>query len=428
MKGLVWLAGAYLVLLGAVALLADHLASPLPYRCIYRGEVLYPHMQPDRRDTFWDTSESHYRLMFYREVNWTHQEITSARWAPVPYDVQPLNGDHPMPPDTLVVPPGLPAHVPAHERRFAHRLGTTRLGLDLLAGLLHGTRVTLGSGLLATACLALLGIALGLASGYWGDTRLHLPRGSLVVWGLLLLPAWYYSIDRRSMLLELGTPAWTWLGTTLLWLAVWGMLAYVLGRLAQRSAWGAHPVPLALDTLISKLIEVLDAMPALLVVLAVMPIFENRSVWLLALVVGMTSWTGIARLLRAECIRVREADYVLAAQALGLPGWRIILRHVLPNAIGPVLVALASALGSAMLIESAFSFLQVVEESNSWGSLMRGAYEHEDAWWLVVYPGLALMLTVLSVNILGEHLRDRLDRQGGDRPPDKKIQPLAKVF
>ena len=128
-------------------------------------------------------------------------------------------------------------------------------------------------------------------------------------------------------------------------------------------------------------------------------------------VLGCLNWTGIARLIRGEILKVRTLDYIEAARALGYGPARIILRHVIPNAISPVLVAATFAMASAILIEGALSFLGfgIPDDMASWGGLLKGVRYNTEAWWLAVYPGAAIFITVTVYNLAGEGLRDATD-------------------
>lgn len=169
-----------------------------------------------------------------------------------------------------------------------------------------------------------------------------------------------------------------------------------------------------IDTVVSRLLEVMMVFPTFFLVLTIMGILERTSIWLVMLVIGATGWPGVARLVRGEILRIRALDYVAASQALGASDARVILRHVLPNAIGPVLVAAAFGNGGAILTESALSFLGfgTPPPAASWGELLTQAYEYAispGAWWLTVFPGLAIFVTVTAYNLVGEGLRDAMD-------------------
>jgi peptide/nickel transport system permease protein len=131
---------------------------------------------------------------------------------------------------------------------------------------------------------------------------------------------------------------------------------------------------------------------------------------------ALVLWTRVARLVRAETLRVRQREYVLAAQGLGLSAWRIMLVHILPNTLAPVLVTTAFGLAGAVSIEASLSFLGfgAPESTASWGGLLHGALGNYRAWWLVVTPGAAILILVLAYNLLGEALRDVLDPRHSD--------------
>jgi peptide/nickel transport system permease protein len=128
-------------------------------------------------------------------------------------------------------------------------------------------------------------------------------------------------------------------------------------------------------------------------------------------IIGLTGWTGIARLTRAEFLRVSNLEYIQAAKSMGFKEFRIIFLHALPNALAPALVSIAFGVASAILIESSLSFLGVgvPPTTVTWGSLLNSGREQYNAWWLVIFPGLAIFLTVTVYNLLGEGLRDALD-------------------
>ena len=128
-------------------------------------------------------------------------------------------------------------------------------------------------------------------------------------------------------------------------------------------------------------------------------------------IIGSTSWTEIARFTRAEFLKIKNLEYIQAGQALGFNEVRIIFKHALPNGIAPALVAIAFGIASAILVESGLSFLGigVPPDVVTWGSLVNAGRENFQAWWLVIYPGLAIFITVTIYNLLGEGLRDALD-------------------
>ncbi|MCK4518486.1 MAG: ABC transporter permease [Candidatus Omnitrophica bacterium] len=165
------------------------------------------------------------------------------------------------------------------------------------------------------------------------------------------------------------------------------------------------------DIFIMRVVEIVMCFPTLFLILMLLA-FLGPSIITVMVVIGVTGWTGLARLVRAEFLSLKERDYVQAARALGASDFRIIFRHILPNALSPVYVSAVLGVGGAILIESALSFLGLGVQipMSSWGNILTsGMHYIESAWWLMLFPGLAILITVLSYNILGEALRDLLD-------------------
>jgi peptide/nickel transport system permease protein len=166
-----------------------------------------------------------------------------------------------------------------------------------------------------------------------------------------------------------------------------------------------------LDSLIMRAVDIMLTLPTIFLILAVIAILEP-SIWNIMVVIGLTSWMEPARLIRAEFLSLKEREFVVAARAIGASDARIIFRHVLPNGLSPILVSATMGVGGAILIESGLSFLGlgVQPPTPSWGSLLASGKDNiEIAWWLSAFPGLAILLTVLGYNLLGEGIRDTLD-------------------
>ncbi len=165
------------------------------------------------------------------------------------------------------------------------------------------------------------------------------------------------------------------------------------------------------DSSIMRAVDIMLSIPTIFLVLAVIAILEPNIVNIMV-VIGLTSWMEPARLIRAEFISLKEREFVIAAHALGAKDARIIVKHVLPNGLSPILVSATMGIGGAILIESALSFLGlgVQPPTPSWGSLLSSGKDNiEIAWWLSLFPGLAILVTVLGYNLLGEGIRDALD-------------------
>ena len=217
----------------------------------------------------------------------------------------------------------------------SHILGTDAIGRDVLAGMIHGTRVALTIGFVSAGIMLFIGIIVGSAAGFFGG-------------------------------------------------------------------W--------VDIVLSRIIEIFLYIPLFFLIITMVALMQP-TIWMLMALIGITSWAGIARLTRGQVLSVRNMEYATAAAAMGFSSWRIIIRHVLPNSLAPVLVVAAFAVAGAILTEAGLSFLGfgVPATTVTWGSVLNEARESTSAWWLAVFPGFAIFLTVLAYNLIGEGIRDALD-------------------
>jgi peptide/nickel transport system permease protein len=224
----------------------------------------------------------------------------------------------------------------------------------------------------------------------------------------------------------LSPPSWAhWLGTDqlgrdVLSRIIWGgrisllvgfvavgitiFIGMVLGALA--GYYGR-----VVDDVLMRFVDIMLCFPTFFLILAVIALLEP-SIWNIMVVIGLTSWMGVARLVRAEFLSLKQREFVVAARAEGARDMRIIFRHILPNALAPVFVSAILGIGAAILTESALSFLGIGVQPPvpSWGNILTAGKDNiEIAYWLSLYPGLAILLTVLGYNLLGEGLRDALD-------------------
>jgi peptide/nickel transport system permease protein len=166
-----------------------------------------------------------------------------------------------------------------------------------------------------------------------------------------------------------------------------------------------------LDQILMRLVDLMLCFPTIFLILAVIAVL-GPSIWNIMAVIGLTGWMGVARLVRAEFLSLREREFVVAARALGASDVRLIWRHLLPNALTPVMVSATLGVAGAILVESSLSFLGlgVQPPTPSWGNMLTmGKDNIEIAWWLSVFPGLAILVTVMSYNLLGEGIREAID-------------------
>ena len=245
----------------------------------------------------------------------------------------------------------------------------------------------------------------------------------------VLRPPIPYSPDSQDLRIRLEPPSRQhWLGTDdggrdLLSRLIWGTrismsvgfvavgIAVVIGVILGSLAGYYGGIT---DIAIQRLIEVMLMFPVFILILA-MRAFLPPSIYTTMVIIGITGWTGVARLVRAEFLKLRESDFATAARATGLRDTRVIFRHLLPNALSPVLVSVTFGVAGAILTESGLSFLGfgVPPPAPSWGEALAQSQTYilskDAAWWLVTFPGLAIFVTVAAFNLVGEGLRDAMD-------------------
>ena len=236
----------------------------------------------------------------------------------------------------------------------------------------------------------------------------------------------FYDSGKTDVSLKLNPPSFQhYLGTDQLWRDIYSRMLYG-SRISLSVGFVAVGISILIgilvgamagykggwvDSLLMRFVDIMLSFPSFFLILTVVAILRPN-IYNVMIVIGITSWEGTARFVRAEFLSLRERDYVQAARALGVKDRRIIFRHILPNALAPVFVTASLGVASAILIEAGLSFLGfgVQPPAPSWGNILtEGRTYIFDAWWLTVFPGLAILITVLSFNLFGEGLRDALD-------------------
>tara|TARA_Y100000766_G_C18831452_1_gene568272 strand:- start:210 stop:983 length:774 start_codon:yes stop_codon:yes gene_type:complete len=249
---------------------------------------------------------------------------------------------------------------------------------------------------------------------FFGDNKLKMPRIKYHFTLLGLFFGLFYGFGHRKYALADGFSEGILSGTIELLISISVIaLSMTFFRLVSRiikikKLQEETFVPI--DTFVSRGIELLNSIPRLLLIITITAVVE-RSIWIVMVIIGITSWTGIARFTRAELLRIRSLEFVQAAQSLGYSSARTIFKHALPNALAPVFVSIAFGIASAILIESGLSFLGigVPDDIVTWGSLLNLGRQNLEAWWLIIYPGIAIFLTITIYNMIAEASRDALD-------------------
>ncbi len=301
-----------------IAILADVLANDKPIFAVYEGTTYLPVFNQylvDLGITRWSPD----LVMADWKQLARDGKLKDAVWPPIRYSESDEDLNH-----TMSAPSS------------THLLGTDGIGRDVLAGMIHASRIALSIGFVSMSFAIVIGVILGAFAGYYGG-------------------------------------------------------------------W--------VDNIISRLIEVVLTLPVFFLIITVVAMEQQGSIWLIMILIGITGWPGIARFTRGEFLRIRNMEFVAAASALGFRNWRIIMRHVLPSSLAPVLVSAAFGIASAILIEASLSFLGfgVPPTVVTWGSVLNESRNDIHAWWLAVFPGFAIFLAVVAYNLVGDGLRDALD-------------------
>lgn len=297
------------VFLFLVAILADLLANDKPLAMRYKGRMYFPAL----------IDYPEFMHADFKALADSLEPPDSAWFPPVPYSYTEYDFDE------VFEKPGA-----------RHWLGTDNSGRDVMARIIHGSRISLSVGFVAVGIYMFIGIIIGSIAGYYGGI---------------------------------------------------------------------------VDLVISRIIEIMMCFPGFIFIISLVAFLEP-SIYNIMIAIGLIGWTDVARLVRAEFLKIRNREYVEATQALGARDWRTIFRHILPNALAPALVVATFGIAAAILYESALSFLGfgVQPPTPSWGDILSQSRSYYDfAWWLTLFPGVAIFITVTAFNLVNEGLRDAID-------------------
>lgn len=411
-----------LLFLVAVAILSPFIANHQPLYAKYKGERLYPAFstlfENSKSDTIVDPVTKEQFVINYELVDWRTLDLDNVWWPIVAYSsntIDKYNRDyaHPNFEQRLKDHTGKMVELPS---RIRHFLGTDKLGRDVASGLVHGTRISLLVGVVSMGIAAVLGILLGALAGFYGDTDMKTTRSQYWFSWVGILLGYFLAFVSRSLILKesFDEGLISGVGQLAFSLVIWFIMIVVLnqmGKLFNRISFLGKIVSVPVDSIVSRGIEVLNSLPILILIISISALLSEKSLWVLMVIIGLTGWTGIARFMRAEMLRTKQMEFIQAGKALGFSNWRIIVKHAIPNGLAPVFVSFAFGVASAILTESSLSFLGigVPDDIVTWGSLLSLGREEFEAWWLVIYPGLAIFITITVYNLIGEGLRDALD-------------------
>ena len=393
-----------IIFLAFIAVFADFLANEKPIVAEYQGKIYFPVC----RSYAVDLGIADWPVCF-QNIDWKKFNYDWAVFPPVPY--LPKNIDEN---NVHSVSPFSVQHVKS--KHWRHWLGTDELGHDILSAMIHGTRIALLVGVVSMSIASFIGILLGALAGYFGDERLKMSRGKVIFNCIFLILSIFYGFGSRGYILSdaLSVSFSSFLYELLVSLIIMTVVLFIgnfLGGLLDFIPFFSKKISIPVDIIVSRLIEVMLSIPTLFLIISISALVTKPSVFIVMAIIGLTSWTSIARFIRAELLKVRSLEYIEAAHALGYSENRVIFKHAIPNALSPVLIAIAFGIASAILTEATLSFLGigVPAETLTWGALLSAARQSPTAWWLAIFPGFAIFITVTVYNLVGEGLTDALD-------------------
>ncbi len=372
------MAWLFLMAMVLLALLGPFLANDKPYFCRLEGQTYYP--------LFSGKTEAELSILHpeYSPVNWHTTPFEKIWRAPVPFSHRSI--------DLVTGAYKAPLHAPVEQARFRHWLGTDAIGRDVLAGLIRGCRVSLLIGFGAMIVAFLIGVPFGAISAYYGNKDLRWSFPQLLLFLLLLFTLVVVFLSTFSSIIK---------GLLVILLII--LSGWVMTRLS-RTLRGRVRMPV--DHMVMGLISITDGFPALFLIILIVALVPVKGWIVVMLVIALLRWPTMARYMRAEVFKIKAANYFQSAQLLNIPSGQILTRHVVPYALRPVMISFVFGVASAILAESSLSFLGLgmpTDEIN-WGRLLAQSRNHFSAWWLVVFPGLAIFLTMLSLYTIGNVL------------------------
>lgn len=374
------IAWIFILVVLLIAIIGPFIANEKPYYVKLDGIAYSPVLSGVSESTLSLNHPQH------SPVNWYTTQFETILYAPIPYSYY-----------TIDLSSGALAS-PFENSPHRHWLGTDMAGRDVMAGMIRGCRVSLLIGLGSMLLALLIGIPLGSLAAYFGNKEWRASWFQIVI-ALLLISGLIYVV---------------WLPIPYLWKTILILFIVVMGILTTYFSGKSNfkKVSLPLDQLVMSLISIIDSFPGLFIILILLVIVPIKG-WLIVMgAIALLRWPVMARYMRAEVYKMKESNYIKAAQVLNIPHLRILSHHIIPYAFRPVMISFIFGVSSAILAESSLSFLGIglpAEELN-WGRLLSQARNHFEAWWLVLFPGAAIFFTLLSLYTIGNAARNNLEK------------------
>jgi peptide/nickel transport system permease protein len=368
-----------------LAIFGGWIANEKPIYCRYQGENYFPILELPLIELGWKAWPAEFHRGNWSELVFEKKINTLVPYSPETIDRNNLGFKGPFEVQKT------------KSLRERHWMGTDRFGRDVLSGWIRGFRMAASIGILSVCIAGILGIFFGGIAGFYGQDRFNL---SVVKATILFI--W---IAGLVFWISLGFETQWGFKSVLYWQCIWVILGICLMYVPFRGPQTSLP----LDGMISLVIQIIEAIPPLFFIMALIPLLKNPGLMDVVMLIALIRWTGIARLVRAEFFRIRDLEYIQAVRLLKINHFDICWKHILPNALGSLWITFAYSFAGAILLEAYLGFLGIGLPSGtvSWGSQMQQVREYPAAWWLAVFPGLAIFLCLFSLQKMGERLESK---------------------
>ena len=275
-----------------------------------------------------------------------------------------------------------------------HWLGSSKLGKDVFAGMVYGSKSAIIIAFFSIGLAFIIGVSLGMLAGY-AKNNYWKANPIQMLWSLFLILFIVYYFFSAIFYLDVSS--------FMVFVCLLVVLIYSF-PLLKKLPLKSYSIPV--DTIVIKLIEIRKSIPLIYLLLAATALIQEQSIWILSAIIGCVVWVPFARHSRASTLSLVEEGYIRSAKALGLSDFQILSKHIFKGILPQVTVVAAFAMSGAIVLEATLSFLGMglPVEYLTWGSMLAEAKQNTSAWWMAVFPGTGIFLTVLACNIIGEHL------------------------
>lgn len=400
---------AYLVCLLFCLFFANFLASDLPIYAKVNGKSYYPLFQPNQKDSFPDFRIRKKGLMTLSEVDWHKIPTEKCVRTLIPYSTNYLGArkwQSPIGEQKHEDATGNIVPIPKSER---HLLGTDAQDRDLFAGLIEGTRVSLLVAIVSILLITFIALSLGGLAAYFGDSTLKIRLGTLIFIILGMIPAYFYTFYIAKWgIYTLGDSLFFILLQITSQAVLFAFIVFIfanIGSLLRFFPIFNPKIALPIDKALTFVTDIQHSIPLFLLI-ALISLSLPKSISSLIIMIAFASFGGLARFSRTELARIAQMPYIEATKSMGYSPFRIIYRHILPNFYPILLPILVLGIADIIMVETSLSFLGIGVEIGqvTWGSMLNDARQNFSAWWLTLFPALAIFFTVNSLYIMGNQI------------------------